>query len=760
MVALAVTVAAATLTFSAAILAFGAEKPAPFLGNVKDASGQPIAGAEVVLSELGREATTANDGSFQFEDVPAGRYTVVVRRVGYASDAEIVTLPASNALDLTLDATPILVDPVTITATRSALKTERSPLPASSLSGEAIRTETSVSISHAVDQLAGVHTVSTGEEIGKPVIRGLTGSRVLVLDAGHRLEDYSWSDEDGPSVEPSSAERIELIRGPASLLYGSDALGGVINVIPRELPEAEDGPSVRRGWVQAYGALNNHEIGGGLTVEGAKHDLGWRLSGIGRFAEAIHTPDGELENTGFASFNGDAAVGLHGTSGSSQLRVAHYAGEFKLLEANGPPPGQEEGEEEGPERKASDDRVQLSGNALWGGLRLEGKAQFQRHSLIEVSDDTVGVTPALSRALDTAAKKKESEAFNLLLNTASVDLLVHHLDGANLRGTVGLSGMTQKNDSKGPIFFVPDATISSGAAFALEEATVGKLSVVAGARIDSRKLSSDANSQVGNPSEDRTNSEASGDFGLTYEATELISLSANLGRAWRAPTLFELYANGQHIGEARYEKGDASIDPEHGTNVDLGVRLHSRCVQLQLAGFSNKVQDYIYLNPTNDHIGGLRVYRYQQADAKLEGGECSIEAQVLDPLTVHGRLDYVKGTNDDTDKPLPLVPPLRSELGARYYFHDGSFAKHPFAGVSVQFNAKQVLRSEFDLPSGEYTLVGVEAGLEHELFGRPVQFDLRAENVGNRRYRSYLSRYKEFADNPGLDAVLKLSTHL
>jgi len=166
------------------------------------------------------------------------------------------------------------------------------------------------------------------------VIRGFSGARVLMLENGSRLEDYSWSDEDGPSVETAFVRRVELIRGPASVLYGSDALGGVINVIPEALPDAAGGPGFIRTGFTLSAASNNIEIAPGAQVEGARGNMGWRVAAIGRHASNLHTPAGELDNTGYGAFNGDAAAGWRWPSGSAlSVRVVHYGGEFKLLEA-------------------------------------------------------------------------------------------------------------------------------------------------------------------------------------------------------------------------------------------------------------------------------------------------------------------------------------------------------------------------------------------------------------------------------------------
>src|SRR5881394_2278989 len=256
-----------------------------------------VAGATVTVVELHRVAVTRADGAYRFADLPPGRYTITVRGLGFAPVARDVAVRGATGLSVTLTRTAIWVEPVTVTATRAPLAAGLSPLPTEALSEDRLRREQSVSLAHALANLPGVSALTTGQQIGKPVIRGLTGPRVLVLEDGSRLEDYSWSDEDGPSVDARLAQRVEVIRGPASVLYGSDALGGVINVISEQLPDAAGGPKFMRTGYQMSLASNNAEIGVGGRAEGARGTFGWRVAGVGRLASALHTPAGELDNT-------------------------------------------------------------------------------------------------------------------------------------------------------------------------------------------------------------------------------------------------------------------------------------------------------------------------------------------------------------------------------------------------------------------------------------------------------------------------------
>jgi len=666
--------------------------------------------------------------------------------------------PGASLATVVLASSPVVINAVTVTASRGATDAGSSVLPVSEITEEGLRRDASISLAHSLVKLPGVRSVSTGQQIGKPMIRGFYGARVLSLQNGSRLEDYSWSEEDAPSVDPRLAQRVEVVRGPASVLYGSDALGGGVNVIPQDLPIATDNHSFRRIGAELYGASVNKEAGGTLNVEGASGRLGWRAIGIGRLAQSYDTPDGEVAHTGFFSVNGEAAAGLRGKRSNTSLRFSHYGGEFKLLEARGPGSGsQVEGEEEGPERKLADERLQLVNDYSFNSFRLQTKAQFQRHSLVEVSDDLCTIDPVACGSIPANAPKEQT-AFDLLLNTGTADVLAHHAVGRRMHGVVGLSGLFQNSDSRGPIFLIPNATTQSGAAFLFEEAELGRLGLAFGARFDSRRVSADANSALGLSSDDdRDWSEPSANAGLVLHLTPEVSLVGNGGIAWRAPTLFELYANGPHLAEGRYEIGDASLDAEHARNLDVGLRWHSSRGSVEANAFRNYVDDFIYITPTAEFRNGLRVFRHLHGDALLTGGEIAGEVVVTPSFLLRARHDFVRGTNEDTDDPLPLMPAPRSTAGAEYRFTTPSLGES-FVSGEVENVLRQKRPNSFDVVTAGYTLLNFDLGVHYRLLGRDTRVDLGIRNAANRKYRDFMSRYKEFALEPGRNIMLRLST--
>ncbi|MEO6590958.1 MAG: TonB-dependent receptor [Gemmatimonadaceae bacterium] len=728
-------------------------------GTVSDAASHPIQGAIVSLTELRLQSITGADGSFSFSGVPGGDYTVVARRLGYATAVRSHVSKGAQATHVTMVASPFTVDPITVTASRAPAPVGGSVLSVTELGEDGLRRNATLSLAHSLKSLPGVQSVSTGEQIGKPMIRGLFGSRVLVLQDGSRLEDYSWSEEDAPSIDARLAQRVEVIRGPASVLYGSDAIGGVVNVIPQDLPTAVNGRSFRHVGAEAYGALNNKEAGGALNLEGASGRLGWRAMGIGRFAQSFDTPDGEVENTGFLSVNGEAAAGIRGNRSNTTLRFSHYGGEFKLLEARKPAGSVDTGAvDAGPERKLADDRLQLTNDFLFPGVRLETKAQVQRHSLLELSDDLCTLDPGACVVTIQSAAPTEQTAFDLLLNTGTLDMLAHHSLNDAIHGVVGVSGLYQTNDSRGPIFLIPSATTTSGAAFAFEEATAGMWTLAAGARVDARKTSADANPSIGLArNKEITYTEPSGNVGVVFRPISSLSLTASAGAAWRAPTLFELFANGPHLAEARYEIGDNSLKTEQARNLDIGARWENDVVRAEVTGFRNMIDNYVYLTPTSEQRAGLQVFRHLQADAVLTGAEGSIQVAATPKVLLKGRYDFVRGTNRDSDTPLPLVPPQRVAAGAEYHF-TSDWAGNASIGGEVEQTMKQDRPNSEDFVTGGYTLINFDFGFQQRLFGRPTRIDLGVRNAANTSYRNFLSRYKEFALDPGRNIILRFST--
>jgi hypothetical protein len=521
----------------------------------------------------------------------------------------------------------------------------------------------------------------------------------------------------------------------------------VVNVISRPLVFRPDDEGGLDAAVELGARTNNHEIDGVVRAEGGSGDWAWRGAGAGRFAEAIHTPLGELENTGFGSFNAEGAIARRGDWGTVTARFVHFGGEFKLLEENGPaelPAGGEE-EEEGPERKLGDERLQLLGDfPLGAGARLETRFQGQLHHLVELEDDPE------ARA---EGQLVEVELFDLTLATGLGEALLHHRLGDHVRGTVGATAEYQNSATDGEIPLIPDASTSSAGAFLLERWESGAVTLLAGARLDHESVQGDGGASHGW-------SAVTWDAGAVWRPVPTVALNANVGSAWRPPTLFELFAEGPRLGEGRYEIGSTSLDAERSLNLDAGIRWSGGRITAQLAAFRNAFDGYLFIQPTDDMIDGYQVFVYSQAEATLEGGEVSISVEPTAALALAARADYVRGHDEERDEPLPLIPPMRFDVRARLHGDWGPGGSPAYVTLKGEHVAAPDRLNPYDFDVDAYSLLGFEAGSTVRVAGRAFGVDLSVRNLLNTEYTSFLSRYKRFAPNPGRDIVLRVRTDI
>jgi outer membrane receptor protein involved in Fe transport len=306
---------------------------------------------------------------------------------------------------------------------------------------------------------------------------------------------------------------------------------------------------------------------------------------------------------------------------------------------------------------------------------------------------------------------------------------------------------------------VPAARTVGGALFALETVTLGRWILMFGARGDVRHLSADSNAALKLSAQTRDAAALTATVGAVYRAAPGLALAANAGRAFRAPTLFELFTNGPHLGEDRYEIGLPTARPEVSFNTDVSIRWQSGRASGEVAGYRNQIDSYLYIAPTGstDPGSGLAIYRYQQTRAVLLGAEVGAEVVAAPVLTLRARVDGVRATNEETDEPLPLTPPPRADVEAEWHTTGLRWAERVYVSAGLQAVTRQTRLGPFDEQTPAYQLFNVGAGLEQRVGGRLVYLDVRVRNVANTRYTDFLSRYKSFAFGEGRNVVIRVS---
>ncbi|HEY3221662.1 MAG TPA: TonB-dependent receptor [Gemmatimonadales bacterium] len=714
-------------------------------GRVTTSSGDPIADVQVSLTDLRRSTTTDSSGRYTIADVPDGTFTVSFQRIGYAPAVRRIVASGGNVTaDVTMKESIVELTGIQVTASANATSALNSPQPTSVRAGDELRQSQSPTLGETLEGVAGVHSLSTGVGIGKPVIRGLTSNRVLVLDNGQRLETAQWGDEHSPNVETANAERIEVIRGPASVLYGSDALGGVVNVVQKDLPEIVEGRAFVRGNVSAAYGSNNGMKDGSFGIEGGSHSVGFRGGFSGRTSGDVHTPDYALWNSGDEAIAGNGTVGTRGSWGSLSASFSQRQEKIELTD---------EDPAATPLQRIATSHARTD---LWlplGSARLDVSTGYERNRRREFEDEN-----------------DPTVALGLLTQTYLADVRYHHAPVGVFSGLIGFSGVRNTFDKFGEETLIPSSAANNAAIYAFEQTEGSRVNVSLGARYDYRNLSVDADTVLGVATQDRSWSSVTGNVGLLVHLGEPTALVVNVGRGFRAPSSFDLYSNGVHEGTTAFERGNPNLRTEKSVNTDVALRAQSTRLAFEVGTFLNLIQDYIYTVPTGtvDSASGFEIYDVTQGDARLAGFEASLQWHPAAYLHLQGTADYVRGQNTSTHNPLPNMPPLRVTWVTRIEGgeHASGTLRNPYFSFGGEVNARQTRMDPAEeqfyadafggvgYQSRPYTLVNFGAGASWLVGSRTFTVDLSLRNAFDKRYADYLSRIKTNALDPGMGRSL------
>lgn len=638
--------------------------------------------------------------------------------------------------------------------------------------------EEGASLGKSLDHLAGVNNISTGNHTGKPVIRGLSGERVRILSNGVGVDHQQYGVRHMPTIDPFLADRLEVVRGANSVLYGSSALGGAVNVLPPLIPYG----SALAGETMARFATNNEQWDTGLKLGAGSENFGFNFAIIRRSAENIETPDeqtffppppmdpanrdapaytGELGFTDFQQVNGSIAGGWRSQAlGEWSLRYTRWDNEHNFLLP--PPAGMlpPSAGEEGIGQFIDNDQLQLSGAYNAAGIAWQPKLTWQNN-----------------RRRSNAAGKASQEGFggeiDIEFDQYTARLTGQHgpvlgLDG----GTIGVEYLTKDQQSRGETQLSPGGQVDNVAAFAFQEKGFGPLLIQAGLRYDYREVEGQA-SRTAKPSADVVNADGNeysvvtGSLGGSWRLSQHVVLAANIGRGFRAPTLFELYVAGVHGGVAAIQRGNPNLDEETSLNTDVSLRWASPATRVKLTVYRNKINDYIFTRDTGNSMNGLPVFDYDQGNAELTGIEFSIDKKLTNWLSVNAAAEAVNGELRGSGDDLPLLPADNIRAGFELTQAQLGVFKQPYFSMDVRYAASKDAApgepfSQFDgAPFGSastdsYARVDMALGTAFNLIGRQVQFDLAVANLLDEDYRDFLDTYKGYGLSPGRDIRLTM----
>jgi iron complex outermembrane receptor protein len=642
--------------------------------------------------------------------------------------AAVAAAPAASAQDFE-------AEPITVTAKPRPSRTLTAPAAVTVLTGRQLERERAQSVMQTVQNAPGVTVNTTGAGIAKPVVRGLTSQRVLTLTDGVRQEGQQWGDEHGPEIDAHGIERIEIVRGPQSLLYGPEALSGVINVVRRRLKL--DREKFETGGLLALDGFSHNDQGAGsLELRGAGAGFGAAIRASARDASDIRTPRGRLSNSGMEERDFGGSLGAKAGEATILADVSTFEQKLRIHKDPVASPGATA------YQRVEHKKALLRAFVPTGLGRLEATAGAQRNRRQE-----------FEAATDSVSKLR------LVLDSFTGDVRLNHDPLGPLEGTFGVSGMAQRNDTQADEKLIPAYRQSDLGVFVFEELPAGPVTFSAGARWDQRRLFAGSEGALSVAAQTKDYRSLSGSFGASWAFAEGWALVGNAGSGWRAPSVFELFVNGEHEGSGRFEVGRADLSPERSINTDVSLRRQSATVQAEVTAFRNRVNHFIFPRPTGtvDAGSGLPVFNIAQANATLIGAEALVKWQARDWLGLSLGADVLRGDNDDLKEPLPQMPGNRIKWGLRLSQASLKTARNAYVSAAGRLVARQNRVAANEQKTAGYGLVDFGAGAELPFSGGEVRADFSVENAFDLPYRDHLSRYRAYALNAGRSFALRLS---
>ena len=602
-------------------------------------------------------------------------------------------------------------------------------------------------ISKSISRLPGVSIISTGPGIAKPSVRGLSFNRVLVYDQGVRLENQQWGEEHGIGISSSGVESVEVVKGPLYVLYGSDAMGGVVYVQPESYNSSE-GISIDYTGVynSNYNGLTNN-----LGLNGKSDNFSYMLRADVIDNGEFSTPDGEIENTWFTQNNLKAGIAYETDNFKSDLRFSLTNSEIGIphMDEEHDDHGEEEhddhGEEEHDDHEDHDEEghyQELTHSTLtWKntfdmgnnhildivlGQQLNTRKEYGGHE--EEEHDDHGEDDHEEEGHDDDHEEGEAE-LDMELETKSANIRLTMPQSENLNLVIGTNLLSQENKNFGHEELIPDSEMSDFGLFALGQVNISENSqALIGVRYDSRSISS------ANTSNDY--SSFNGSIGLKKDFSNS-TLRLNLSSGFRAPNLIELYADGVHHGSFQYKRGNINLSAETSLQTDFSFQINNDDSLVSFDLFYNSINDYIYLSPGSQFKDGFRVYNYLQQNAKLYGGEIHLNKQTsLSWLKYYSSLEYIFGESSDGEA-LPFISPLTFNQVFNVDFGNDYSLEIDFVA-----KAKQGRVSLFEEKTDGYTLLNLSGVWETELLGNDLDIFWSVDNVFDKEYYDHLSRLK------------------
>ncbi len=712
-------------------------------GTITNQEKKPLSGVSITISDLHKGTTTDENGMYSISNLPIGTNKITFSILGHTTQNKaLIIQKGDNNLDLILAATAFQMDEVIVATAFHKLQSQN-VMKVEHQSMKSLQQKGTATLIEGLATIPGVSQVSTGTSIGKPVIRGLSGNRVLVYSQGVRLENQQFGDEHGLGLNDAGVESVEVIKGPASLLYGSDALGGVLYFNPEKFAKAN---SFQGDFGQK---LFSNTVGSNSTLGLKIASENWKYLVRGTYN--IHsdykiTDGNRVTNTRYNEQDFKTAIGYSNAHLSSVFRY-----NFNQLDLGIP--------ENGIGTQTTSNKTDYPKQGVFNHLLSLNSILFLKNSKLEID---------LGFISNDRSEYTENTIANLhmKLKTFNYDLKYHLPKFGKIESIVGVQGMQQTNKNSGIEFLIPNAATTDFGVFGTTNYEWKTNVVQAGLRFDTRKISSEGHGIIGDEGSfealNKNYTSANAALGYKTNLNENITLRLNVASGFRAPNLAELTSNGVHEGTNRYEIGNSNLKTEQNVQTDLNVEYKNSHFEFFANGFYNHINNYIYSAPSGIIIAQNDVFDYVQNDAKLYGGEFGIHfhPHPIDWLHFESSFETVTGQKQNGDY-LPLIPANKWDNSIRAEFYVKKWLKEGFTTLNISNTFNQNKVGGFETNSNGYVLVNLGIGGNVQFGKTAFSFNLNGNNLTNKNYIAHLSRLKtDGIPNMGRTIILGINFNI
>jgi len=713
-------------------------------GKITDQDNLPLIGASIFVPDMNKGTISNSNGTYELSNLPNGKIKIQFSVLGYTNRIETVELNGNSLeLNITLSQTALELEEIVVSGGYNSTQHENA-VKIDIINLDPLKITNTPNFTEVLTKVPGVDMISKGSGVSKPVIRGLSMNDILVLNNGVRFENYQYSSHHPLGIDEFGIEDVEIIKGPASLLYGSDAIGGVINFI-KEKPTpigSVIGDYNMQLFSNTLGMTNN------LGIKGAsKKFFGGLRVGQKTNSDFLQGGGVYVPNSRFNEISVKANAGFTDKVGTFKLFYDFNNQKLGLVE--------DEAIEEITERGRKNEifyqelnthLISFQNKLYFGRFKLDINSAFQNTELVHFGD--VGVYE-----------------IQMELATLTYDAKLHLPSKENSEYIIGFQGFNQTNTNLNDreTKLLPDATTNNYSAFGLLQYTFfKKLKVQTGIRYDNKTISTQAiglatDTMTYRAPLDKSFGSFSGSLGATYNLSEKLLFRANFAAAYRTPNLAELTSNGQH--ELRYEIGDHNLVPENAYETDLSLHYHKDNFTFDIAGFYNIVNNYIFISPTGDTTAsGIDIFRYKQANSTLFGGEAGLHVhpKTLKWLHFETTFSSVIGKQQNGDY-LPFVPAHKLRFELRGEKEKLLFIKKAFVSANTYTAFNQNNAAPDETTTAGYTLLDISIGGNIKMKNQSISLSISVNNILDTKYIDHLSTLKEVSlYNQGRNISLNL----